>query len=478
MVRRRAIASILPLLFAGFGAWAQTEGIITGRVTDFDTRESIFGARIADVTDEANEIPGSFVGDGVYFILNVPEGFRDNIKVSAPGYFDKSGQVTVEQGAPGVLDFELIFDTSLNTAEITLPIGKSAEPPFLLPPIVEAVQDGIVVGRTFVRSGNQYRIGRIPDGRTTFRSASAFYVVGTETFDLFSEEQPIEITLPVSVPGTRGPITGSVGGVVRDSREATIAAHVFATFLFEGSPVIVTNDSGGDGLYQIDLLHTVTTEVKAHDISSTERTPLPPASLVITAGFVATQDLTVAPFNPVTANFIPIVASHPAVVIYEDDPRVLIIGDFSVTDSDHAFSAFHTLVIYPGFNYTHSNILPGSTQITPDLDWNGSLAVPVSMSDPLDTSAPFILMVTVNAVPDPTVYVDFDTGLPAGGGGTGGAANPFLAVGEALSEFTAGGPLPMKRSAPSPRPPLTTQPTVPLQTNPPAGPVRADPPTR
>ena len=136
-----------------------------------------------------------------------------------------------------------------------------------------------------------------------------------------------------------------------------------------------------------------------------------------------------------------------------------------MTDFDDIFSGAHTLAIHPGFNYTRSDIQPGSTQINPDPDWNGSFAVPVSISDPLNTSAPFILTVTVNPLPDAIVHVNFDTGLPAGGGGTGGAANPFQAVGEALSAVTAAGTILIKGIASSTEPPFTINQAVTLQNN-------------
>ena len=465
MIYRPAIASVLPLLFACFGAWAGvTTGVITGEVTDIITGDSIFGARIADVTNAANEIPGSFADDGAYFII-VPEGSR-TVKVTAPCYIDDSGQADVITGEPFPLDFQLEPDISLNTAEIRLlldsPNGPD-EPPFLLllPPFVEALQDGVVVGRTFVRTRGIYRISGLRDGKTTFRAISPFYLVGEEIVEL-SGNRTFPVTIPVDVPAARGPITGSVGGVVTNS-ETTIAAHVFATFLFEGVPVTVTTDSVGDGLYQIDLLPTVTTEVKAHAINTTERSP--PTSTTITGGFVETVDLMVVPFDPVKANFIPFVQSPTAIDIDEDDPRMLVINEFTVTDFDDMFSAAHTLAIHPGFNYTRSNIQPKSTQITPDPDWNGSLAVPVSVSDPSNTSAPFILTVTVNPLPDAIVHVNFDTGLPAGGGGTGGAANPFQAVGEALSAVTAAGTILIKGIASSTEPPFTINQAVTLQNN-------------
>ena len=100
MASRIVFVGVVSLLFFGFEAWAETrgiivtgEGIITGQVIDSITRESIFGARITDVTDEANEIPGSFAGNGTYFIRNVPEGTR-NVKVTAPGY--DAAEVTVD----------------------------------------------------------------------------------------------------------------------------------------------------------------------------------------------------------------------------------------------------------------------------------------------------------------------------------------------------------------------------------------------
>ena len=470
MIYRPAIASVLPLLFTGFGAWAGvTTGVITGEVTDSSTGDPIFGAVIGDYTDAIPNL-GSFAGDGVYFILNVPEGFRDNIKVSAPGYFDKSGQVTVDQGAPGVLDIQLDPDISLNTAEISLLIDNPTNPNspemYLLPPIVYAFQDFTLVGTASARAGRKYRISRIPDGNTTFLAFSPYFNVGSTNVSL-SDNRTVQVTIQVDAPATRGPISGSIGGVVSDLK-TPIEAHVDATFPFEGVPITVTTDSApGTGAYQIDLLppNPVITGVEAFAISTTDRTPAPVATPVVMGGMVATQDLMVVPFDPVKANFIPIVQTPTAIDMDEDDTRVLMINEFGVIDSDHSFSAFHTLVIHPGSNYTRSDIQPGSTQINLAADWNGSIIVPVSISDPLNTSAPLLLTVTVNPLPDAIVHVNFDTGLPAGGGGTGGAANPFQAVGEALSAVTAAGTILIKGIAPSTEPPFTINQGVTLQNN-------------
>ncbi len=136
---------------------------------------------------------------------------------------------------------------------------------------------------------------------------------------------------------------------------------------------------GGDGIYQIDLLPEGAANVKAHAINTTHRSAPPPGgATTIPGGGVATKDLVVLPFNPVAMNFIPIVVSPASIApIVEDATRTLSIGEFTVTDLDDGFPGAHTLAIQPGFNFTRSSILPGSTDITPDLDWNGSLAVPV-----------------------------------------------------------------------------------------------------
>ena len=463
MVPRLVVASALLLVFFGFGAWAQNTAIIMGEVVDGLTGDSVFGARIVDFTG-ALPIPGSFADNGDYFILDVPGGLRV-VKVTAPGYFDGFDQVEVDVGQPAVLNFELVPDIRLNTAEITLPISGSEVETHLLPPAVYAFQDNVLVASTFVRSGEQFRISGLPDGKITFRAVSPFYAVGETTVEL-SGNREFPVTIPVSVPAARGPISGSVRGVVDDG-ELPIEAHVYATFVFEGVPVTVSSDStAGTGAYQIDLLPPdQTADVEAYATHTTDRTPLPLASPFIAGGGVALQNLTVAAFDPLTLNFIPIVEGPSGISIEEDATRVLAIDEFTVTDSDNTFSTDHTLVIHPGLDYTRSDILPGSVQINLALDWNGTIIVPVSMSDFSNTSAPLMLTVTVNAVDDLTVYVDFDTGLPAGGGGTGGEANPFQAVGEALSAVAAGGTILIKGIASSTEAPFTINQDLSLQNN-------------
>lgn len=427
------------------------------------TGESIFGARVNDVTSMAFPIPGSFSNGGIYFILGLPEMTLRSVEVTAPGYTSKTDTITIIDGANVTLDFSLVFATSLNTAEITLPIGAAALPPFLLPPIVEAVQGGVVIGRTFVRNGKQYRISGIPNGTTTFRSASVFYDVGTTTLALVGGTTPV--TIPVTFPGARGgPLPGGVGGVVTDAIDSEIAASVEVTFFYEDNPATVYGESSAlDGIYEVDQILPGAAKVEAHSKGAPDQSPV--SSTTVVGEQVATVDLQVFPFDPDLANFIPIIEEPSSINFNEDTSHMVSIGDFSVIDLDDSFPTGYTLYVGKGQNYAPSDILQGSAQLTPSLDYNGAMAVPILISDGVNTSAPAVLLVTINPLDDPIVHVDFDNGKQANEGGTGGALNPLRTVGEALGVVTVDGAILIKGIAASTEPPLTINQSVTLQNN-------------
>ncbi len=79
----------------------------------------------------------------------------------------------------------------------------------------------------------------------------------------------------------------------------------------------------------------------------------------------------------------------------EETDLVVTLADLIVTDPDNSYPADFSLVVRAGANYGVS----GST-ISPDPEFNGTLAIPVAVDDGSDTSDDFILTVTVEAVND------------------------------------------------------------------------------
>lgn len=446
-------------------------GTVTGEVTDGTTGFPIYGATVEDITDQV-PILGSFPGGSVY-VVQPPPGLR-TIRIRAEGWLDGIAQVNVNVDEVSVLDFVLTqVPTSQNIVGVTLPIGTNQkDKTYLVPESVEAVVDGVVVQTVSVHAGNIYFFVGLPDGATTFRGANTFYIVGSETVDLSTDKktrselpyQQVKLqTLVPDASAVRVPvITGGVNGVTSDGLNP-VPTSVFATFDYEGLPVTVTAESGSNGVYTIDLIPAGETQVYAYASSTSARSV--DTTTTIVGGEFVTENLTVFPFDPETENFVPVISSPTEVGTDEDNDIVLSIDDFSVTDLNDTFSANHTLQVYPGFNYTLSNNQLTSIQLNPDPDWHGALSVPVTVSDGTDTSSPFTLTVDVNSIPDPTVYVDFDAGLPFSEGGLGTADNPLQTLGSALSEVSSGGTILIKGLTTSTESPVTIDQPVTLQNN-------------
>ena len=107
------------------------------------------------------------------------------------------------------------------------------------------------------------------------------------------------------------------------------------------------------------------------------------------------------PFNltvSVTAvNDQPLITGQNAVTTPEVTAREILLTDLLVTDPDNNFPADFTLAVSDGTNYTRVG-----NAITPEVDFNGDLSVPVTVMDNSGevnaTSSPFNLVVTVTAV--------------------------------------------------------------------------------
>jgi|GEM_PF-3264013 len=90
-----------------------------------------------------------------------------------------------------------------------------------------------------------------------------------------------------------------------------------------------------------------------------------------------------------------------AIVVYnipEDTPFSISLSDLAVTDPDNLYPDDFTLLVADSTNYTVSD-----STITPDLNFNGTLFIPVTVSDGALTSNSFILTATITPVNDPPV---------------------------------------------------------------------------
>lgn len=112
-------------------------------------------------------------------------------------------------------------------------------------------------------------------------------------------------------------------------------------------------------------------------------------------------DVDSAPYNVqitiTPVNDPPVITAQSALTTPEDTPLTLVVGNFTVTDPEptsYTLSVSQT----PGPNYSVSGNI-----ITPDLNFSGTLTVPVTVSDGMLNSATFNAQVQVTAVNDAPV---------------------------------------------------------------------------
>ena len=137
-------------------------------------------------------------------------------------------------------------------------------------------------------------------------------------------------------------------------------------------------------------------------------TPVEDWSGIDTIFFKATNYLNLSTID--TVNFLiipqndnPIIIAQDSLSTFEDSFYQLMLGDLIVTDPDNNYPNNFSLTIYDSLNYTHSDNL-----ITPDIDFNGLLKVPVTVNDNAKRSISnrFILDLTVVSVDDPPILAD------------------------------------------------------------------------
>jgi hypothetical protein len=100
----------------------------------------------------------------------------------------------------------------------------------------------------------------------------------------------------------------------------------------------------------------------------------------------------------IQVNDAPAINSQNAISTNEDVSITLTLSDLNVTDVDNTYPTDFILTVQNGTNYTHSGNV-----VTPDANWNGTLTVPISLSDGT-ANVSYNMSVTVNAVNDPPTY--------------------------------------------------------------------------
>jgi len=123
---------------------------------------------------------------------------------------------------------------------------------------------------------------------------------------------------------------------------------------------------------------------------------------------IETSDEYVVIISVIEVNDLPVIARQLQDFVTDEDVAInLSLSDFEVNDPDHDFPGSHTLLIADGENYTVNNAI-----VSPAPNYNGSLSVPVSVSDGVGTSEAFIINLTVNSVND--IPVITESSIPPG----------------------------------------------------------------
>ena len=92
----------------------------------------------------------------------------------------------------------------------------------------------------------------------------------------------------------------------------------------------------------------------------------------------------------------PEITGQASVATLEETERTVVIGDLVIDDPDNVFPGDFSLTVMDGANYSRSG-----AAVTPDLDFNGVLSVPVRVNDGEIDSPNFLLQITVTPVNDP-----------------------------------------------------------------------------
>ncbi|HEY0656343.1 MAG TPA: tandem-95 repeat protein [Chryseosolibacter sp.] len=135
-----------------------------------------------------------------------------------------------------------------------------------------------------------------------------------------------------------------------------------------------------------------TTITPALDFRGTLSVPVQVSDGVLTSNIFQLQ-ISVADVNDP-----PVITGQTPVATAEDTPVNITLGNLTVFDPDNNYPTGFTLVIANGANYSVSG-----TTITPAQDFNGTLNIPVTVSDGAATSAPFNFQIQVGDANDPPV---------------------------------------------------------------------------
>ncbi|MBL4560870.1 MAG: T9SS type A sorting domain-containing protein [Labilibaculum sp.] len=156
----------------------------------------------------------------------------------------------------------------------------------------------------------------------------------------------------------------------------------------------------GEGLNYIVTANLITPDTNFHGNLN--------VPIVVNDG-IANSDEFIITLEVSSVNDAPIIASITKnCTTPEETSFGLLLSDFIVTDPDNTYPDNFNLIIEEGINYTVQNNV-----ITPNLDFNGNLSVPVIVNDGISNSPEFITNIKITAVNDVPVisgtYSTFET---------------------------------------------------------------------
>ena len=206
------------------------------------------------------------------------------------------------------------------------------------------------------------------------------------------------LTVPISV--TDGVDTSNVMNIiitVTPVNDAPVLTAVSDLSTLEDTPVILSMDDVTASDIDGDALSLVVSEGANYTVSGTTITPTAnyigtlTVPVSVTDGIDATTTMNMI-VTVTSVNDTPVLTAVSNQFTLEDTPITLSMDDVTSTDADgDALS----LIIYNGSNYTLSGLT-----VKPAVDYNGTLTVPVSVTDGIDTSNVMNISITVTAVND------------------------------------------------------------------------------
>jgi hypothetical protein len=368
---------------------AEVGELLTGNYTYSDVDGDLEGASIFEWLRNGTPIVGA--SDQTYQIVQIDKSQSISFRVTpvaatgaSPGSAVQSMGVTVQNLAP-VITGQVPLSTAEETG-LAIVLGNLAvtDPDNAFPADFSlAVQDG----------ANYTRVGNTITPITDFNGILTVPVTvndGTDTSPVF------DLTITVTAVNDQPVITGQVP---LSTPEETGLAIVL-------SNLTVTDP---DNVFPADFTLGVQDGTNYTRVGNTI-TPVADFNGDLTVPVTVTDNsgegnATSTPFNltvgVTSVNDQPVITGQGTINTLEVTAREILLTDLTVSDPDNAFPADFTLAVQDGADYTRVGNV-----ITPAIDFNGDLTVPITVNDGTTNSPVFNLTVTVIAVNNQPQIID------------------------------------------------------------------------